>query len=110
VLKNLIIIKRTKKMSSDLMAQYNEYEHKRWLENFERTVDRMEPIVLKDGEKRPHYFGGVTAANFWVHIQKQPDEITETIRKTVGDAMPSGYNNVAYYLPWGAWDLKYACC
>jgi hypothetical protein len=96
--------------TTDWLAKYNEYEHERWLQQFERVVDKMsEPITVKDGEKRPNYLSIIPGINYWVHVPKQPASITEDIKRVVGDAMPPGYNNIAYRLPWGEWGLKYSC-
>jgi hypothetical protein len=99
-------------MSGDWMAKFNTYEHKRYLKLLETTfIDAMsEPFVFREGEEHPDYFAGHGAMNFWVNVPKQPVDITVSVKKIVGNAMPAGYNNIAIYSPWGVWGLKYMCC
>lgn len=53
---------------------------------------------------------------FWVNVIKQPEHITQSIRKATADKMPPAYNNMACYMhqmeKWCApvWGLKFACC
>lgn len=99
-----IYLFRNHKMADEIMSLYNAQMQKKLPEEgFDRISD---PIPMGDDGimKKTGYC-------YWVHVSKQSEDVTESIKKVCEWEIPEGYNNIIRYVPsQKMWELKFACC
>lgn len=94
------------------MADYNAFEAARCAKEFERSIDAMQILSPAEVAAAPAtLYLNANLVYFWVHVTKQPAEVTHHIRKHTGSAMPAQFNNIAiYYTSQKQWALKFSTC
>ena len=94
-------------MDAAWIKTYNEWEHKRWSGEFERSIDAMALIALDMQTSGNAMCLNPNLINFFVHVPNQPQCVSDLIKKH--GFIPDGYNNIATFYPGQkTWSLKFS--